>query len=69
MNKRNVLTNIGALAVFINTVYPGLDFNQVSAAVMDGSWLSHLINLGMMYYLYVDGKDITSTSLTSLQEM
>lgn len=53
---RNVLTNIGAILIFIQTVYPGLTGEKIVQAFSDGTWISHAINLCLMYYLYRDGK-------------
>ena len=67
MKWRNVATNLGAVAVFINSIYPGLDAMMIRDAFMDGSWLSHLINIGMVYYLYKDGKAVSVETMEARQ--
>jgi hypothetical protein len=56
MTPRNILTNIGAALVFLQTVYPGIDADRILAAFHDGTWVNGAINLALMFFLYRDGK-------------
>jgi hypothetical protein len=53
---RNILTNVGAVIVFIHTVYPGVNAEAIIQAVTDGTILNHIGNLLLIYFLYRDGK-------------
>jgi len=59
MNIRNISTNIGAALVFLQTVYPGIDADSIIAAFQNGTWISAVINLLLMYFLFQDGKQPT----------
>lgn len=57
MNWKNVGTNLGALLVLAQTVYPGLNGEMIMTALLDGTWMSAAINIALAYYLYRDGKN------------
>ena len=56
MNWKNIGTNLGALLVLAQTVYPGLNGEMILSAIKDGTWMQAAINIGLAYYLYRDGK-------------
>ena len=56
MNWKNIGTNVAALMVLAQTVYPGLNGEMIISALRDGTWMQAAVNVGLAYYLYRDGK-------------
>ena len=57
MNYKNIAGNLGAIYIYAQTVYPGLQPEQIWQAVMDGSIVYHAFNLGLAWVAYNYGKD------------
>jgi hypothetical protein len=54
---RNVSTNIAAIIVYVQTMYPGLDAERIIQAFKDGTIVPAIINLALMYFLYTGHKN------------
>jgi hypothetical protein len=59
MNWKNMAGNLGAVYIFAQTVYPGLQPEQIWQALMDGSIFYHIFNLGLAWIAYNYGKEPT----------
>jgi hypothetical protein len=52
----NILSNIGAIFVFAQAMYPGLNAEMIMASVANGTFIQSLINMGTAYMLVGIGK-------------
>lgn len=57
LNWKNIWTNIAAIFVFAQTVYPGLDAEMIMASIANGTFLQAVMNIGFAYILVMFGKD------------
>ena len=57
MNWKNIGSNIFAIYVFAESIYPGLDGQMIINSVLDGSIITHVFNLGLAYIAFQYGKD------------
>lgn len=58
VNWTNVLTNAGAVLVFAQTVYPGLNVEMIMQSIANGTFIQAVVNLAFAYLLVVTGKDV-----------
>jgi hypothetical protein len=57
MNYRNIIGNIGAIYIFAQAIFPGLNGAMIVAAVLDGTIVPHLFDLGLAYVGFQYGKE------------
>ena len=58
VNWKNVLTNAGAVLVFAQTVYPGLNVEMIMQSIANGTFIQAVVNLAFAYLLVLTGKDV-----------
>jgi hypothetical protein len=52
----NISTNLVAIIVYAQAVYPGLNAERIMAAWENGTIWNHIFNLALMYFLSEAGK-------------
>ena len=56
-NWKNILTNVGAVLVFAQTVYPGLNIEMIMMSISNGTFIQAIVNLALAYMLVITGND------------
>ena len=57
MNLKNITGNLGAIYIFAQATYPGLSGEMIINSVLDGTIITHVLNLGLAYIAFQYGKD------------
>ena len=57
MNLKNIMGNLGAVYIFAQAYYPGLNGEMIMGSVLDGTIVTHILNLGMAYIGFQFGKE------------
>ena len=57
MNWKNIVSNLGAVYIFAQGVYPGLDANMIWQSIENGTIFQHIMNLCLAYIAFMYGKD------------
>jgi hypothetical protein len=54
---KNILTNIAAIIVFAETVYPGLNVDMIMKSISEGTFIQAAMNVAFCYILASYGKN------------
>jgi hypothetical protein len=56
-NYKNIIGNLGAIYIFAQGVYPGLNAEMIFASIDNGTIWQHIANLGLAYIAFNYGKE------------
>jgi len=57
MNFKNIAGNIGAIYIFAEATYPGLNGEMIVGSILNGTILTHIFELGLAYMAFQFGKE------------
>jgi hypothetical protein len=57
MNYKNILGNLGAIYIFAQGVYPGLNGEMIIHSIANGTIFQHMANLALAYIAFNYGKE------------